>query len=180
MFSKIDLKSGYHQLRMAEEDVPKTAFQTRYGHYEFLEMPFGLTNASAAFMNLMQSHLHPYLDKFVVVFIDDNLVYLRNKEKHEEHLRTILELLRKEKLYGNFSKCEFWLEEIAILGDIVCKGGILVDLEKIKAITDWPIPKNMTEVRSFLGLARYYRKYVENFSKVARPMFELLKKGIRF
>ena len=180
VFSKIDLRSGYHQLRIAKEDVSKTAFRTRYGHYEFLVMPFGLTNAPAAFMDLMQRYLRPYLDKFVVVFIDDILVYSRSREEHEEHLRMILELLRKEKLYGKFSKCEFWLEEISFLGHMVSKGGISVDPEKIKAITDWPIPRNVTEVRSFLGLAGYYRKYVENFSKVARPMFKLLKKGIRF
>ena len=143
-------------------------------------MPFGLTNAHMAFMDLMQRYLSPYLDKCVVAFIDYILVYSRNKKEHEEHLKTILELLRKEKLYGKFSKCEFWLKEISFLGHIVSKGEILVDPEKIKAITDWPILKNVIEVRSFLGLAGYYRKYFENFSKVARPMFELLKKGIWF
>lgn len=180
VFSKIDLRSGYHQLRIAEEDIPKTAFRTRYGHYEFLVMPFGLTNAPAAFMDLMQRYLRPYLDKFVVVFIDDILIYSKTREEHERHLRLVLELLRKEKLFGKFSKCEFWLEEISFLGHIVSKNGVSVDPEKIRAITEWPIPKSVTEVRSFLGLAGYYRKYVENFSKVARPLFELLKKGIKY
>ncbi|XP_057543228.1 uncharacterized protein LOC130821457 [Amaranthus tricolor] len=145
VFSKIDLRSGYHQLRIAEEDIPKTAFRTRYGHYEFLVMPFGLTNAPAAFMDLMQRYFNPYLDKFVVVFIDDILVYSKNEEQHEQHLRIVLEKLRKEKLYGKFSKCEFWLENISFLGHIISKDGISIDPEKIRAVMEWPNPKSVTE-----------------------------------
>ncbi|GJZ80375.1 putative reverse transcriptase domain-containing protein, partial [Tanacetum coccineum] len=118
-FSKIDLRSGYHQLRVKEQDISKTAFRTRYGHYEFLVMPFGLTNAPAVFMDLMNRVFHEFLDKFVIVFIDDILVFSKSKEEHEEHLRTVLQILRQEKLYAKFSKCEFWLSKVAFLGHIV-------------------------------------------------------------
>ncbi|KAL4565786.1 hypothetical protein LXL04_029892 [Taraxacum kok-saghyz] len=130
-YSKIDLRSGYHQLSVQQEDVPKTAFRTRYGHYEFLVMPFGLTNAPAVFMDLMNWVCRPYLDKFVIVFIDDILIYSRNKEEHGRHLRLILELLRKEKLYAKFSKCEFWIREAKFLGHVVSHEGIHVDPSKI-------------------------------------------------
>ena len=131
-YSKIDLRSGYHQLSVQEEDVPKTAFRTRYGHYEFLVMPFGLTNAPAVFMDLMNRVCRPYLDKFVIVFIDDILIYSRSKEEHGKHLRLILELLRKEKQYAKFSKCEFWIREVKFLGHVVSHEGIHVDPSKIK------------------------------------------------
>ncbi|GJS28967.1 putative nucleotidyltransferase, ribonuclease H [Tanacetum coccineum] len=133
-FSKIDLRSGYHQLRVHEDDIPKTAFRTRYGHFEFTVMPFGLTNAPAVFMDLMNRVCKPYLDKFVIVFIDDILIYSKSKEEHEVHLRLVLELLRKEKLYAKFSKCEFWLEEVHFLGHVVNQGGIHVDPGKIEAV----------------------------------------------
>ena len=180
VFSKIDLRSGYHQLRIAEKDIPKTAFRTRYGHYEFTVMPFGLTNAPALFMDLMNRVFHSYLDKFVVVFIDDILVYSKSKEDHVEHLRLVLSTLREHKLYAKFSKCEFWLEEVAFLGHIVSKDGVSVDPAKIKAVSEWPTPKNVTEIRSFLGLAGYYRRFVRDFSKIARPMTTLMKKEKRF
>jgi hypothetical protein len=131
-YSKIDLRSGYHQLGVQEKDVPKTAFRTRYGHYEFLVMPFGLTNAPAVFMDLMNRVCGPYLDKFVIVFIDDILIYSRSKEEHGEHLRLILELLRKKKLYAKFSKCEFWIPEMKFLGHGVSHEGTHVDPPKIK------------------------------------------------
>ncbi|KAJ0610183.1 putative nucleotidyltransferase, Ribonuclease H [Helianthus annuus] len=133
-FSKIDLRSGYHQLRVRDEDVHKTAFRTRYGHYEFLVMPFGLTNAPAAFMDLMNRVCKPYLDKFVIVFIDDILIYSKNQADHEKHLRCILELLQREKLYAKFSKCEFWLREVQFLGHIVSERGIQVDPAKVEAV----------------------------------------------
>ncbi|KAJ9546848.1 LOW QUALITY PROTEIN: hypothetical protein OSB04_019391 [Centaurea solstitialis] len=154
-FSKIDLRSGYHQLKVREEDIPKTAFRTRYGHYEFLVMSFGLTNAPAAFMDLMNRVCKPYLDKFVIVFIDDILIYSKTAEEHGEHLRKVLEMLKRERLHAKFSKCEFWLKEF--LGHIVTQEGIKVDLAKIEAIKDWESPKSPSEVRSFLGLAGYYR-----------------------
>ncbi|KAL8117783.1 hypothetical protein AgCh_015616 [Apium graveolens] len=152
-FSKIDLRSGYHQLKIKPEDIPKTAFRTRYGHYEFLVMFFGLTNAPAAFMDLMNIIFEEYLDKFVIVFIDDILIYSKTEEDHVEHLRTTLEILRKKKLYAKLSKCEFWLQEVQFLGHIVSNEGIKVDPAKIEAITNWERPRTPTEVRSFLGLA---------------------------
>ncbi|GJW14297.1 putative reverse transcriptase domain-containing protein [Tanacetum coccineum] len=152
-FSKIDLCSRYHQLRVHEEDIPKTAFRTRYGHFEFTVMPFGLTNAPAVFMDLMNRVCKPYLDKFVIIFIDDILIYSKSKEEHEVHLRLVLELLRNEKLYVKFSKCEFWLQEVHFLGHVVNQNGIHVDPEKIEAVKNWEAPTSPTRVRLFLGLA---------------------------
>ena len=180
VFSKIDLRSGYHQLKVRREDVPKTAFKTRYGHYEFLVMPFGLTNAPAAFMDLMNRVFGPYLDKFVIVFIDDILVYSSSKEEHAEHLRIVLQTLREHQLYAKFSKCQFWLDRVAFLGHVVSAEGISVDPQKIEAIVDWKPPTNVTEVRSFLGLASYYRKFVEGFSKIATPLTKLTRKEEKF
>ena len=160
VFSKIDLRSGYYQLRVKEGDVPKTAFRTRYGHYEFLVMPFGLTNAPAAFMDLMNRVFRPYVDQFVVVFIDDILVYSKDAQEHEQHLRIVLETLREKKLYAKLSKCDFWLKEVSFLGHIVSAEGIRVDPAKIEAVVNWKSPQNVTKVRSFLGLAGYYRRFV--------------------
>ena len=160
VFSKIDLRSGYHQLKIKEEDIPKTAFRTRYGHYEFLVMPFGLTNAPAAFMDLMNRVFKQYLDKFVIVFIDDILIYSRDKEEHKEHLKIVLQVLKEKQLYAKFKKCEFWLEQVVFLGHVVSKDGISVDPSKVEAVIKWPTPTNVSEVRSFLGLAGYYRRFV--------------------
>ncbi|GJU54646.1 putative reverse transcriptase domain-containing protein [Tanacetum coccineum] len=136
VYSKIDLRSGYHQLRVRDEDIPKTAFRTRYGHYEFQVMPFGLTNAPAVFMDLMNRVCIPYLDKFVIVFIDDILIYSKTKEEHDVHLRLILKLLKKEELYGKFSKCDFWLSQVQFLGHVIDSEGIHVDPAKIESIKD--------------------------------------------
>ncbi|KAJ0591942.1 putative nucleotidyltransferase, Ribonuclease H [Helianthus annuus] len=179
-YSKIDLRSGYHQLRIQEESIPKTAFRTRYGHYEFLVMPFGMTNAPAVFMDLMNRVCKPYLDKFVIVFIDDILIYSKLKEEHEQHLRAILELLKKEKLHTKFSKCEFWLREVQFLGHVVNGNGIHVDPAKIEAIKNWETPKTPTEIRQFLGLAGYYRRFIEDFSKIAQPLTSLTQKDKKF
>ncbi|GKE58153.1 putative reverse transcriptase domain-containing protein [Tanacetum coccineum] len=149
VYSKIDLRSGYHQLRVRDEDIPKTAFRTRYGHYEFQVMPFGLTNAPAVFMDLMNRVCKPYLDKFVIVFIDDILIYSRNKEEHADHLRIILELLKKEKLYAKFSKCDFWISIVQFLGHVIDSQGIHVDPAKIEAVKDWASPTTPTEIRQF-------------------------------
>nr|GFC53266.1 retrotransposon protein, putative, Ty3-gypsy subclass [Tanacetum cinerariifolium] len=179
-FSKIDLRSGYHQLRVKEQDVSKTAFRTRYGHYEFLVMPFGLTNAPVVFMDLMNRVFHEFLDKFVIVFIDDILVFSKSKEEHEDHLRTVLQILRHEKLYAKFSKCEFWLSSVAFLGHIVLAEGITMDLAKVEDITKWPRPTSVIKVRSFLGLAGYYRRFIEGFSRLALPLTKLMRKGEKF
>ena len=174
IFSKIDLRSGYHQLRIKDANVHKTTFRTRYGHYEFLVMPFGLTNAPAAFMDLMNRVFRPYVDQFVVVFIDDILVYSKDRESHDTHLQVVLETLRKEQLYAKLSKCEFWMNEVSFLGHIVSKEGIRVDPKKIEVVVEWKPPRNVTEVRSFLGLAGYYRRFVKGFSMTAAPMTKLL------
>ncbi|GKD78935.1 putative reverse transcriptase domain-containing protein, partial [Tanacetum coccineum] len=158
---KTDISECYHQLRVKNEDIPKTAFRTRYGHYEFQVMPFGLTNAPAVFMDLMNRVCKPYLDKFVIVFIDDILIYSRNKEEHADHLRIILELLKKEKLYAKFSKCDFWISIVQFLGHMIDSQGIHVDPAKIEAVKDWASPTTPIEVRQFLGLAGYYRRFIE-------------------
>ncbi|GJU97233.1 putative reverse transcriptase domain-containing protein [Tanacetum coccineum] len=165
VYSKIDLRSGYHQLRVRERDIPKTAFRTRYGHYEFQVMPFGLTNAPAVFMDLMNRVCKPYLDKFVIVFIDDILIYSRNKEEHANHLRIILELLRKEKLYAKFSKCDFWIHIVQFLGHLIDNQGLHVDPAKIEAVKNWTSPTTPTEVRQFLGLAGYYQRFIEELKQ---------------
>ncbi|GJU79334.1 putative reverse transcriptase domain-containing protein [Tanacetum coccineum] len=176
IYSKIDLRSGYHQLRVREEDIPKTAFRTRYGHYEFQVMPFGLTNAPAVFMDLMNRVCKPYLDKFVIVFIDDILICSRNEKEHKEHLKTILELLKKEELYAKFSKCEFWINTVKFLGHVIDSSGIHVDPTKIEAVKNWASPTTPLEIRQFLGLAGYYKRFIEGFSKIAKPMTELTQK----
>nr|GEY61560.1 putative reverse transcriptase domain-containing protein [Tanacetum cinerariifolium] len=181
VYSKINLRSGYHQLRVCEEDIPKTAFRTRYRHYEFQVMPFGLTNALTVFMDLMNQVCKPYLDKFVVVFIDDILIYSKNKEEHEEHLRLILELLKKEELYVKFSKCEFWIPKVQFLGHMIDSKGIHVDPAKIKSIKDWASPKTPTEIHQFLGLAGYCHRFIEGFSKIANtPILALPKESENF
>ncbi|KAL0554256.1 hypothetical protein IC582_008173 [Cucumis melo] len=180
VFSKIDLRSGYHQLRIKDEDVPKTAFRSRYGHYEFIVMSFGLTNAPAVFMDLMNRVFREFLDTFVIVFIDDILIYSKTEAEHEEHLRMVLQTLRDNKLYAKFSKCEFWLKQVSFLGHVVSKAGVSVDPAKIEAVTDWTRPSTVSEVRSFLGLAGYYRRFVENFSRIATPLTQLTRKGAPF
>nr|GEZ53355.1 putative reverse transcriptase domain-containing protein [Tanacetum cinerariifolium] len=237
VYSKMDLRSGYHQLRIREEDIPKTAFRTRYGHYEFQVMPFGLTNAPAVFMDLVnrvckpyldkfviffindiliysknekenEEHLKailellkkeelyakfsklfidlvnrvckPYLDKFVIFIIDDILIYSKNEKEHEEHLKSILELLKKEESYAKFSKCEFWIPKVQFLGHVIDSQGIHVDLAKIESVKDWASPKSPTEIRQLLGLAEYYRRFIEGFSKIAKPMTKLTQKKVKF
>ncbi|GKC88493.1 putative reverse transcriptase domain-containing protein [Tanacetum coccineum] len=180
VYSKIDLRSGYHQLRVHEEYIPKTAFRTRYGHYEFQVMPFGLTNTPAVFMDLVNRVCKPYLDKFVIVFIDDILIYSKNKQEHEEHLKLVLELLKKEELYAKFSKCEFWIPKVQFLGHVIDSQGIHVDPAKIESIKDWASPKTPTEILQFLGLAGYYRRFIEGFSKIAKSMTKITQKKVKF
>ncbi|XP_052111573.1 uncharacterized protein LOC110272387 [Arachis duranensis] len=154
-------------IRVKESDIPKTAFRTRYGHYEYTVMSFGLTNAPAIFMDYMNRIFRPYLDQFVVVFIDDILIYSKTERKHEEHLRTVLQILRTRKLYAKLSKCEFWTEKVAFLGHVISQGGIAVDPSKIEAVVAWEPPTTVTEVWSFLGLAGYYRRFIKGFSQIA-------------
>ncbi|GJQ98052.1 putative reverse transcriptase domain-containing protein [Tanacetum coccineum] len=166
VYLKIDLRSGYHQLRVRKEDIPKTAFRTRYGHYEFQVMPFGLTNALAVFMNLMNRVCKPYLDKFVIVFINDILIYSKNKQEHEEHLRLILELLKKEEFNAKFSKCKFWIPKVKFLGHMIASQGIHMDPAKIQSIKDWASPKMPTEIRQFLGLNEKVIAYASRQLKI--------------
>ncbi|GKD31931.1 putative reverse transcriptase domain-containing protein [Tanacetum coccineum] len=180
VYSKIDLRSGYHQLRVRDEDIPKTAFRTRYGHYEFQVMPFGLTNAPAVFMDLMNRVCKPYLDKFVIVFIDDILIYSRNKEEHANHLRIILELLKKEKLYAKFSKCDFWISIVQFLRHLNNSQGLHVEPAKIEAIKNWTSPTTPTEIRQFLGLAGYYQRFIKDFSKITKSLTELTQKNKKY
>jgi len=159
-FPKIDLRLGYHQLRIRDEDISKTAFCTQYGYYEFVVMSFGHTNALTVFIDLMNRVFKPYLDQFVMVFINDILIYPRTLEEYTHHLRKALEILRRNQLYAKLSKCEFWLRKVAFLGHIISNEEVPGDPQKIEAVTNWPKPKNLTEARSFLGLARYYHRFV--------------------
>jgi hypothetical protein len=180
IFSKIDLQSDYHQIKIRASDVPKTAFSTRYGLYEFLVMSFGLTNAPAYFMYLMNSVFMNELYKFVVLFIDDILIYSKNEAEHENHLRIVLQRLRDHKLYAKISKCEFWLDSVKFLGHTISKDGISVDPSKVQEVMDWKPPKSVHQIRSFLGLAGYYCRFIPDFSRITKPMTELLKKGVKF
>jgi hypothetical protein len=162
------------------EDIPKTTFTSRYGLYEFTVMSFGLTNTPAYFMYLMNKVFMEDLDKFVVVFIVDILVFSRNEEEHEEHLRLVLQKLREHQLYAKFGKCDFWLREVSFLGHIITDGGIAVDPSKVQDVLNWSPSKNLPEIRSFLGLAGYYRRFIEGFSKIVKPLTSLLEKGKEF
>jgi len=177
VFSKIDLRSGYHHIRVKAEDISKTTFRTRYGHYEYSVMPFGVSNAPGVFMEYMNRIFHPFLDRFVVVFIDDILVYSKLEEEHAEHLMVVLRVLKENQLCAKLSKCEFWLREVSFLGHVISKGGIVVDLSKVDAVLWWESPKSVFEIRSFLGLAGYYRRFTEGFSKLAFPLTQLTRKG---
>jgi hypothetical protein len=180
VFSKIDMRSGYHQIKNCPKDVPKTAFSTRYGLYEYLVMSFGLTNAPAHFMYLMNSVFMHELDKFMVVFIDDILVYYENEEDHAKHLCIVLTRLREHQLYAKFSKCEFWLREVPFLGHVLSDGGIMVNPTKVQEVLEWKAPISVHKVRSFLGLVGNYRRFIPHFSKIAKSMTRLLQKDIRF
>ena len=180
VYSKIYLRTSYHQLRVREVNISKTAFQTCYGHFEFTMMPFGLTNAPATFMDLMNRVFQPYLDQFVVVFVDDILIYSQSEEEHEDHLRVLLQLLRDHQLYSKFNKCKFWLTKVSFLGHVVSASGMSVDPEKVEAVMSWERPKSVFEILNFLGLAGYYRRFIKDFSRLAVPMTRLTRKEVKF
>jgi hypothetical protein len=180
VFSKIDLRSGYHQIKIRSSDIPKIAFSTRYGLYKYLVMSFGLTNAPAYFMYLMNSVFMQELNKFIVVFIDDILIYSKNPKDHAKHLHVVLQKLRDHHLYTKLSKCEFWLDTMKFLGHTIFSDGISVDPSKVQEVMDWKPPTSVHQIRSFLGLAGYYRRFIPDFSKIAEPMTERLKKGVEF
>ena len=180
VYSKIDLRIGYHQLRVKEANIPKIAFRMLYGHFEVTVMPFRLTNKPTTFMDLMNRVFQPYLDQFVVVFVDDILIYSQSELEHEDHLRIVLQLLRDHQLYGKFSKCEFWLTEVGFLGQAVSASGVSVDPEKVEAVMSWERPKLVFEIRSFLGLAGYYRSFIDDFPWLVAPMTRLTRKEGKF
>jgi hypothetical protein len=176
-FSKLDLRSGYYQIRVRLEDVAKTTFQTHEGHYEFKVIPFGLTNAPTTFQEMMNELFHPYLRKFVLVFFDDILIYSKTWTKHLKHLEQVLSLLEENQFYAKRSKCTFGKDEVEYLGHIISKEGVKVDPKKIKAIIEWSKPKSISKLRGFMGLTGYYRRFIKNYAHIIAPLTNLLKKN---
>lgn len=176
VFTKLDLRSGHHQIRMQEEDIGKTAFNTHSGHCEYLVMPFGLTNAPATFQQLMNTILTLYMRKIVLVFFDDILVYNRNTKEHLKHLQQVLEVLQSHQLYAKLSKCTFAQPQVEYLGHVIRGNGVTTDPTKIEAIVQWPTPENVTQLRSFLDLTGYYRRFIQNYGFICKPLFQPLKK----
>jgi hypothetical protein len=179
-FSTLDLCAGYHQVRLTKGEEFKTAFQTHFGHFEFKVMAFGLCGAPGAFQGAMNTTLHPLLRKCVLAFFDDILVYSQNLEEHLVHLKQVLQLLAKDKWHVKLSKCSFAQRKISYLGHVISEAGVGTDNGKIEAITSWPAPSSIKELRSFLGLAGYYRKFVRHFAIIAKPLTQLLKKSVLF
>src|SRR3954447_21463224 len=180
VFTKIDLCWGYNQVRIHHDDIEKTAFRTRYGHYQYKVMPFRLTNAPATFQALVQDVLRPLLDKCVIVYIDDILIYSQDEQEHAEHLRQVLHLLRQHQLYGKISKCEFFKKSVEYLGHIISSDGISTDPKKVEVVKKWPQPKNLKDLQSFLGLCNYYRRFILDYSQVAAPLTDLTHKDVTY
>ena len=179
VFSKIDLRPGYHQILVKVDDVQKIAFRSRYGHYKYVVMPFGVTNVPAVFMDYMNKIFRPFLLTFVVVFIDDIRIYSKTREEHAKHLRLVLGV-REKQLYAKLSKCEFWMDEVQFLGHVIFAQGIAVDPAKVEAMERWESPKSATKIRSFMGLTSYYRRFIEGFSKIVTPLTQLTRKDQSF
>jgi hypothetical protein len=177
VFTKIDLRSGYHQIRMNPTDKPKIAFSTHQGHFEYVVMPFGLTNALATFQTLMNQVLHKYLRQFVLVFFDDILVYSKSEAEHCRHLAKVVHILRQNKLFAKKSKCVFAQEQIKYLGHIITEKEVATNPEKVRVVQEWPEPHTITELRGFLGLPGYYRRFIKDYKNIYRPLFDSLKKG---
>ncbi|CAI7850902.1 unnamed protein product [Closterium sp. NIES-54] len=180
VFSKLDLRSSYHQIRLAEDDISKTAFRTRYGHFEFRVLPFGLTNAPATFMGLMNNIVRPFLDRFVIVFLDDILIFSKSLEEHAHHLRIVLDTLRQHRLYAKLSKCTFACSSIGFLGHVISSQGIAMDPAKVQCLADWTAPCTVEDLQSFIGLAKYYRKFIFNFSHICAPLTDLFCQSAAF
>ena len=174
VFTSLDLASGYHQIRLVDGDVHKTAFRTPMGHYQWRVMPFGLTNAPATFQNVMNDIFRPHIGNFVVVYLDDILVFSKSEEEHARHLETVLELLRQNDLYAQPQKCRFLATSVDFLGHVVSADGVRVDPRKVKVVAEWPQPKDQSAVRSFLGLANYFRKFIQGYAVLVKPLTALL------
>ncbi|GJU97613.1 transposon ty3-G gag-pol polyprotein [Tanacetum coccineum] len=177
VYSKLDLRSGYHQIRVREEDIHKTAFRTHEGHYEFVVMPFGLTNAPATFQCLMNDLLRQYLRKFILVFYDDILIYSKSIDEHVEHVREVLGILKANHLFVKASKCCFGVTQVNYLGHVINSDGVSVEAAKVEVVLSWPVPTNAKGVRGFLGLAGYYRKFIKGFGSIVAPLHKLVGKG---
>jgi hypothetical protein len=175
VYTKLDLRNAYHRIRIREGDEWKTAFRTRYGHFEYLVMPFGLANAPATFQAYINQALKGLVDVSCVVYLDDILIYSRNREKHAQHVKEVLKRLRKHNLYAKLSKCNFGVERVEFLGHILSPEGIQMDTRKLSAIASWPEPRSYRDVQVFLGFANYYRRFIYGFSKIAAPLNEILK-----